>query len=57
VTVNALSSGPCTADLAATTSVIELPEALDVSQNVTVTISDGRYGVTVSLPPRAGAGN
>ena len=57
MTVNAPSSGPCTADLAATTSVIELPEALDVSQNVTVTISDGRYGVTVSLPPRAGAGN
>jgi hypothetical protein len=57
VTVNALSSGPCTADLAATTSIIEIPKALDVSQNVTVTIIDGRSGATVSLPPRAGAGN
>jgi hypothetical protein len=31
VTVNALSSGPCTADLTATTSVIEVPKALDAS--------------------------
>ena len=56
VTVSPLSSGPCTADLAATTSVIEVPKALDASQNVTVTIIDGRYGASVSLPPRASAG-
>jgi hypothetical protein len=57
VTVQASSSGPCTADLAATTSVIKVPAALDVTDDVTVTINDDRYGVTVSLPPRAGAGN
>lgn len=55
VTVKAPSSGPCTADLTATTSVIEVPKALDVTQGVTVTIIDGSYGATVSLPPRAGA--
>lgn len=57
VTVKALAPGSCTADLAATTSIIKVPSALDVSQNVTVTIIDGSYGATVSLPPRAGAGN
>jgi hypothetical protein len=57
VTVKAPSSGPCTADLTATTSVIEVPGALDVTGDVTVTIIDGSYGATVSLPPRAGAGN
>ena len=56
VTVKAPSSGPCTADLTATTSVIKVPAALDVTKNVTVTIIDGSYGATVSLPPRAGAG-
>jgi hypothetical protein len=34
-----------------------VPAALDVTDDVTVTISDGSYGATVSLPPRAGAGN
>jgi hypothetical protein len=57
VTVSALSSGPCTADLAATTSLIEVPKALDVSHGVTVKIIDGSYGATVSLPPRSSAGN
>jgi hypothetical protein len=57
VTVKAPSSGPCTADLTATTSVIEVPGALDLTGDVTVTIIDGSYGATVSLPPRAGAGN
>lgn len=57
VTVQPRSSGPCTADLAATTSVIKVPVALDVTDDVTVTIIDSGYGATVSLPPRAGAGN
>jgi hypothetical protein len=57
ITVKGPSSGPCTADLAATTSIIKVPVALDVTQDVTVTVIDGRYGATVSLPPRAGAGN
>jgi hypothetical protein len=57
VTVSALSSGPCTADLAPTTSLIDVPTALDVTQGVTVTIIDGTYRVTVALPPRAGTGN
>jgi hypothetical protein len=52
ITVVAPDSGPCTADLAATTSIITIPAALDVSQSVTVTIIDDRYGATVSLPPR-----
>ncbi len=56
LTVEALSSGPCTADLAATTSVIEVPKTLDVILGVTVTVLDGRYGATVSLPPETGAG-
>jgi hypothetical protein len=56
VTVKPLSSGPCTADLTATTSVIKIPAALDVTKNVTVTIIDGSYSATVSLPPRAGTG-
>jgi hypothetical protein len=57
VTVKAPDSGPCTADLAPTTSVIEVPKALDVTQGVTVTIIDGTYGATVALPPRTGTGN
>jgi hypothetical protein len=56
VTVKAPDSGPCTADLAPTTSVIEVPKALDVTQGVTVTIIDGSYGGTVALPPRTGTG-
>jgi hypothetical protein len=52
ITVKALDPGPCTADLRATTSIIKVPAALDVSQRVTVTIIDGSYGATVSLPPR-----
>jgi hypothetical protein len=55
--VKASSSGPCTADLTATTSVIDVPPALKVTQDVTVTIIDGSYGATVSLRPGAGAGN
>jgi hypothetical protein len=56
VTVNPLSSGPCTLDLAATTSVIDVPKGLDVTQSLTVKVIDGTYGVTVALPPRAGTG-
>jgi hypothetical protein len=57
VTVNPLSSGPCTADLAPTTSVIEIPNALDITRGVTVTITGDGYGATVSLPPRPSAGH
>jgi hypothetical protein len=56
VTVKAPDSGPCTADLAATTSIIEVPKALDANQIVTVHIIDGDYGATISLPARTGAG-
>src|SRR5579863_1570774 len=52
ITVVAPESGPCTADLTATTSIITTPAALDVSQTVTVTIIDGTNGATVTLPPR-----
>ena len=52
ITIVAPDSGPCTADLSATTSIITTPAALDVSQSVTVTINDGSYGATVTLPPR-----
>ena len=51
-TVNPLPSGPCTADLAATTSVIEIPNALDITRDVTVTITGDGHGATVSLSPR-----
>lgn len=61
LTVTVKSSTPsfssCPADLGPTTSVIKVPAALDVTDDVTVTISDGSYGATVSLPPRAGAGD
>jgi hypothetical protein len=40
----------CPADSAPTTSVIRVPAALDLSAQVTVTIIDGTYGATVSLP-------
>jgi hypothetical protein len=56
VTVNPLSSGPSTADLAATTSVIEVPKGLDVTQILTVKVIDGTYGVTVALPAHPGTG-
>ena len=52
ITVQPLDPGPCTTDLRGTTSVIEVPAVLDVSKSVTVTIVDGTYGATVSLPPR-----
>ncbi len=52
ITIVAPDSGPCTADLAPTTSIITTPAALDVSQSVTVTINDGSYSATVTLPPR-----
>ncbi|MGA8633747.1 MAG: hypothetical protein WB805_02705 [Candidatus Dormiibacterota bacterium] len=52
ITIIAPDSGPCTADLTATTSIITTPAALDVSQSVTVTIIDGTNGATVTLPPR-----
>ncbi|MFI5287375.1 MAG: hypothetical protein ACHQ4F_13780 [Candidatus Dormibacteria bacterium] len=42
----------CPADLAATASVIQVPTALDVSEQVNVTIVDGSFGATVPLPPR-----
>jgi hypothetical protein len=61
LTVTVKSSTPsfstCPADLAATTSIIEVPSTLNVSDDVTITIIDGSYGATVSLPPRADAGN
>jgi hypothetical protein len=57
VTVNPLSSGPCTADLAPTTSVIEIPKALDITRGVTVTITGDGYGATVTLPPRPSDGH
>ena len=52
ITVHALDTGFCTTDLRATTSIIKVPAALDVSQSVTVDIIDGSYGATVTLPPR-----
>lgn len=42
----------CPADLAATTTIIQVPTALDASEQVNVTIVDGSYGATVPLPPR-----
>jgi hypothetical protein len=48
--------GACTTDAAPTTSVIEVPAALDLSAQVTVTIIDGIDGATVSLAPRPAGG-
>ena len=56
-TVNPLPSGPCTADLAATTSVIEIPNALGITRDVTVTTAGDGYGATVTLSPRPSAGH
>jgi hypothetical protein len=50
------SDATCPADLAATTSVLKIPAALDAAQGVTVTVVGDGYGATVSLPPRAEAG-
>ncbi len=50
------SGATCPADLAATTSVLKVPAALDAVQGVTVTVVGDGYGATVSLPPRAGGG-
>jgi hypothetical protein len=53
VTMEVPSNGAnCPADLAATTSVIRVPIALDVSPHVSITIVDGNYGTTVTLLPR-----
>lgn len=49
------SSATCTADAAPTTSIIKVPAALSLTENVTVTILDGILSGTVSLPPRADA--
>ena len=49
-------SGPCTADLAATTSVIKVPAALDLAAQVTVTIEDRPYGAVIPLSPWSGSG-
>jgi hypothetical protein len=46
----------CSADLTPTTSVIKVPAALSLTEDVTVTIVDVSYGATVSLPPRDGGG-
>jgi hypothetical protein len=40
----------CTADLAPTTSLIQIPGTVDLGQTITVTIMDGVYGVSVALP-------
>lgn len=50
------SSASCPADLAPTTSVIKVPAVLTFTEDVTVTIVDGTYGATVSLPARGGGG-
>jgi hypothetical protein len=50
------SNSSCPADLAPTTSVIKVPAALSLTDDVTVTIVDVSYGATVSLPPRDGGG-
>jgi hypothetical protein len=47
----------CPADMAATTSVIQVPTALDVSEPVNVRIVDGSDGATVPLPPRPASDN
>lgn len=53
VTMEVPSDGAsCPADLAATTGVIRVPTALDVNAYVNVTVVDGNYGTTVTLPPR-----
>ena len=40
----------CTADLAPTTSLIQIPGTLDLEQTITVTLKDGVYGGSVVLP-------
>ena len=46
----------CPADLAPTTSVIQVPSTLSRTGQVSVTIVDGSYGATVSLAPRPAGG-
>jgi hypothetical protein len=50
------SHASCPADLAPTTSIIKVPAALSLTEDVTVTIIDVTYGATVSLPPGDGGG-
>jgi hypothetical protein len=40
----------CPADLAPTTSVIQIPGTVDLTQTITVTLDDGVYGLSVALP-------
>jgi peroxiredoxin len=40
----------CPADLAPTTSLIQIPGTVDLEQTITVTLIDGVYGVSVALP-------
>lgn len=47
------SNASCPADLAPTTSVINVPAKLNGREEVTVSILDGAYGRTVSLPGRS----
>lgn len=46
----------CTADLAPTTSVIQLPGTLDVAQPVGVAVVDGVFGISLTLPAPQSAG-
>jgi hypothetical protein len=46
----------CTADLAPTTSVIQLPGTLDLAQPVGVAVVDGVFGISLTLPAPQSAG-
>lgn len=51
VTISADYSGACTADLSATTSVVELPSGVAAVGPLTVTVrGKGRHPLTVTLP-------
>jgi hypothetical protein len=47
--------GSCTADLAATTSVVKVPATLVLGAPVTVTIVDRPYGSVIPLSPWGGS--
>jgi hypothetical protein len=47
----------CTADLAPTTSIVQLPATVDAAEQLRVTIVDGTNGATITLPvPAASSG-
>jgi hypothetical protein len=47
-------AGAAGADLAPTSSVIQVPGAFDITQPIDVGIIDGVFGISVALPPPQG---